>query len=137
MRQFTWKLVIPLTIISFGTITKWWYVKIDDYSETLRGFPFPFVCSGWHTSLSLQLFVLELIADVLVYFAFWFSLTLIATKTIRSFKISNTTAAVVLTVSGLFIIALVLLAINPDNIYSTIRPFDIKIEETGYGFLWK
>jgi hypothetical protein len=137
MKQLTWKLVIPLTIISFGTITRWWYVKVDDYNETLTGFPFPFVCPGWHTSLSLQIFVLELVADVLVYFAFWFSLTFITTRTIKSIHISKTSTVVLLAISGLFMIAFILFAINPDNIYFPTRPFDIEIKETGYRFLWK
>jgi hypothetical protein len=137
MKQLTWKLVLPLTIISFGTVTKWWDVKVDDYGETLKGFPFPFVCPGWHTSLSLQIFVLELIVDVFVYFAFWFSVTLIATKSLKSFQTSKSATIVLLTTSGLFMSGLILFAINRDNIYSTTRPFDIEIKETGYHFMWE
>lgn len=137
MKQLTWKLVLPLTIISFGTVTKWWDVKVDDYSETMIGFPFPFVCVGWHTSLSLQIFVLEFIADVFVYFGFWFSVTLIATKCLKSFQVSKTTTIVLLTTTGLFMTVLILFGINPDNIYSTTRPFDIEIIKTGYAFMWE
>ena len=137
MKQLTWKLVLPLTIITFGTVTKSWDVKVDDYTETLLGFPFPFVCPGWHTSMSLQIFFLSLIADIFVYFTFWFSVTLIATKSIKSFQVSRTVTIVLLIISGLFLTGLILLAINPDNIYSTTRPFDIEIRKTGFHFMWE
>ena len=137
MKQLTWKLVLPLTIISFVMFTKWWYVEIDDYRETLTGFPFPFVCPGWHTSMSLQIFVFELIVDVLVYFAFWFSVILIATKTLKSFQVHKALTIILLTTAGLFTGVLILLATNPDHVYTTTRPFDIKVKDTGYRPLWK
>ena len=135
MKQLTWKLVLPLTVISFKTFTKWWYVKIDDYSEILRGFPFAFVCRGWHTSMSLQIFVFELIVDIFVYFLFWFVIILTATKIAKSFRVPKLVTITLLGTSGLFIVVMILLAINPDNIYTTTRPFDIKIMETGYRFM--
>jgi hypothetical protein len=137
VKHLTWKLVLPLTIISFAIFTKWWYVEIDDYREILRGFPIPFVCPGWHTSMSLQIFVLELIVDVLVYFLFWFFIIMTATKTVKSFYVPKSVTITLLVTSGLVTIILTLLAINPDNIYSTTRPFDIEIMETGYRFMWQ
>lgn len=135
MKQLTWKLVLPLTIISFTIFTKWWHAEIDDYREVLKGFPLPFVCPGWHTSMSLQIFVTELIVDILVYFLFWFFIVMTAAKTIKSFCVPKPMTIILLATSGLFTIALILLAINPDNIYTTTRPFDIKIMETGYRFM--
>ncbi len=137
MKQLTWKLVLPLTIISFTIFTKWWHVEIDDYREILSGFPFPFVCPGWHTSLSLQIFVLELIVDILVYFSFWFFIIMTVTKIVKPFRIPKPMTITLLATSGLFMTVLILLAINPDNIYTTTRPFDIKIIETGYRFMWQ
>jgi hypothetical protein len=95
------------------------------------------VCPGWHTSLSLQIFVLELIVDVLVYFSFWFFIIMIATKTVKSFRVPKSVTITLLATSGLFTIILTLLAINPDNIYTATRPFDIEIMETGYRFMWQ
>jgi hypothetical protein len=137
MKQLTWKLVVPLTIISFAIFTKWWDIQVDDYREILRGFPFPFVCPGWHTSLSLQIFVVELVVDILVYFAFWFSVIFIVTRTAKSFRINKAVTITLLTTAGVFTVALILFAINPDNIYTTSRPFDINIKDTGYRFIWQ
>lgn len=137
MKQLTWKLALPLTIISFTIFTKWWHVEIDDYREILSGFPLPFVCPGWHTSLSFQIFVLELIVDALVYFSFWFIIIMTASKTVKSFRVPKSVTITLLATSGLFTIILTLLAINPDNSYTTTRPFEIEIMETGYRFMWQ
>jgi hypothetical protein len=117
--------------------TKWWYVQVDDYREILKGFPFPFVCPGWHTSLSLQIFVLELVVDLFVYFAFWLSVTFVATKAITSFRLHRVVTVILLTTAGLFTLGLILLAINPENVYTTTRPFDIEVKETGYRLIWQ
>ncbi|MEM6768710.1 MAG: hypothetical protein AAF655_27470, partial [Bacteroidota bacterium] len=61
MKQLIWRLVIPLTIISFFLVTKWWFVAVEDAPDSwMYGFPFPYLCEGWHTSLSLQVFLKEL-----------------------------------------------------------------------------
>lgn len=135
MKQLTWKLVLPLTIISFTLFTKWWNVIIDDYTETLKGFPLPFVCPGWHTSLSLQIFIVELIVDLFAYFLFWFLAILMIVKFVRPFHIPKPVTISLLVVSGLFAFAMIILAVNPDNIYTTSRPFEMKIIETGYRFM--
>jgi hypothetical protein len=137
VKQLIWKLVLPLTIISFTIFTKWWDVEIDDYREILKGFPLPFVCPGWHTSLSLQIFVFELIVDVLVYFSFWFLIIITATKTVKSSHVPRVVTITLHATSGLFTIILALLAINPDNVYTTTRPFDIEIIESGYRSMWQ
>jgi hypothetical protein len=68
-------MVLPLTVISFGTITKWWYALPVDAPDTMfTGFPFAYACPGWHTSMSLQIFVTEFIIDFLTYFLLWFVL---------------------------------------------------------------
>jgi hypothetical protein len=136
MKQLTWKLVLPLTPISFVLIRKEWHVEIEDLgNETLTGFPLPYVCPGWHTSLSLQIFVFELVINVLTHFAFWFFIISLLNKSFKSFKVSRIATIILLSIAGFFMFFLILLAINPDNIYTIKRPFDIKIKETY--FLWE
>jgi hypothetical protein len=137
LKRLTWKLLLPLTIISFTIVTKWWHVEVDGSQEILRGFPLPFVSPGWHTSLSLQLFVFELIVDILFYFSFWFFIIVIATKIVKPFHIPKPVTITLLVTAGLFMVVLLLLAINPDNIYTTTRPFDIEVKETEYRFMWQ
>jgi hypothetical protein len=60
-----------------------------------------------------------------------------ATKTVKSFRVPRAVTITLLTTSGLFMIILTLLALNPDNIYTATRPFDIEIMETGYRFMWQ
>ena len=90
MKQLTWRLILPLTIISFGVFTKWWYVLPVDAPDTMMaGFPLAFVCDGWHTSMSLQIFAFELMFDFLIYFSFWFLLIIFINRYLLRIKIDN------------------------------------------------
>ena len=126
---------MPLTLISFVTITKWWYVDfIDGPDEFLTGFPLPFVCPGWHTSLSLQIFVFELIIDILTYFTFWFLVVYGIKKVFKSIKLPKILTIVLLSISGLILIMLGFIALNPDNIYTTKREYEMEIIDTGWSW---
>ncbi len=90
MKKLAWKLVLPLTIISFVVFTKWWIVDVvDGPQETLIGFPFPYNCPGWHTSLSLQIFVWPLMIDLLVYYTFWLVLIFVINRYVREIRPSK------------------------------------------------
>lgn len=137
MKQLSWKLILPLTIISFFLFTKWWFVKtVDGFDVKLTGFPLPYVCAGWHTSLSLQIFVSELFINLLTYFAFWFILTYIINSFIKRIRLHMAITTVFLIVSAIILTGLILIANNPDNIYSMKRQFDIEIIKTEYKFVW-
>jgi hypothetical protein len=65
VKNLTWKLMLPLTLMSFATFTKWWYVLPVAARDTMMtGFPLPFVCEGWHTSMSLQIFMAEFLINL-------------------------------------------------------------------------
>ncbi|WP_222931286.1 hypothetical protein, partial [Xanthovirga aplysinae] len=75
MKKLIWELVLSLTVISFSIFTKWWYVLPTDALDTvMSGFPLIWISEGWHTSMSLQIFVKELIINLLIYFVFWFTI---------------------------------------------------------------
>ncbi|WP_127122329.1 hypothetical protein [Chryseotalea sanaruensis] len=138
MKQLLWKLILPLTIISFTIFSKWWYVHIIDGSdEILTGFPLPYMCRGWHTSLSLQIFVLGLIIDLLTYFAFWFMLTFIIHQFIVKIKLNKTLTIFLLIISGFLSVVMILIGSNSDNIYTLHMDFESEIHETGYKFIWE
>ena len=138
MKKLIWQLILPLTIISFACFTKWWYVyPIDAPGSVLEGFPLPYVCNGWHTSLSLQIFIAELIIDLFVYFSFWFVLVLFIDKYLFKITVHRFLTKVVLILSCLIIALYVLFAINPDNIFYFRRNFDMEIIDMGYGFIWE
>lgn len=138
MKQLTWKLILPFTVISFGTITKWWYALPVDAPDTLySGFPFPFVGDGWHTSMSLKIFVLELFADFLIYFLFWFTVIFCVNKFWTKIKTNKIVTIGLWTISGLIIIGASYIASFPEHIFYTKRPYDMEIMETGFKFVWE
>jgi hypothetical protein len=133
MKKIIWQLVLPLTVISFEIFTKWWFVLVEDGpSEILTGFPLPYFCSGWHTSLSLQIFVTELVIDVFTYFIFWFLIVFIINKYVYKFKPHKIRTRILLISSGLILALNILIASNPDNIFTIKRDFNIQILDEGF-----
>jgi hypothetical protein len=137
MKQLTWKLVLPLTIISFATFTKWWYVDIlDGADEILTGFPLPYKCPCLHTSLCLQIFVSGLIINILTYFAFWLTLIFLLNQFVIKIKLKKAMTIILISLSGLLLAIMIFFGCLSDNVYSWNRNFEIKILETGYKFIW-
>lgn len=138
MKQLLYKLILPLTIISFTIFSKWWYVQvIDGPDEILTGFPIPYMCRGWHTSLSLQIFVFGLIIDLLTYFAFWHILIFIINQFVVKIKPNKIFTIFILIISGFLSAVMILFGSNPDNIYTFRMGFESEILETGYKFIWE
>jgi membrane-associated phospholipid phosphatase len=138
MKQLTIKVILPLTIISFATITKWWYTLPVDAPDTMfSGFPLPFVCDGWHTSGSLQIFLAELTIDLLTYFLFWFILIFSINRFLIKINPHKILTIGLWVLAGLVISGAGLIASNSDNLYYIKRKFDFEIMETGYKFVWQ
>jgi hypothetical protein len=138
MKQLTFKLILPLTVISFATITKWWYALPVDAPDTLySGFPFPFVGDGWHTSMSLQIFVLELFANFFIYFLFWFLVVFCVNKYLTRIRTYKIVTIALWTISGLIILGASYIASFPEHIFHFKRPYDMEIMDTGYKFIWQ
>ena len=137
MNQLTWKLILPLTVFSFIVFTKWWYVLPDDAPDAMMiGFPLPYACDGWGTSMSLQIFICELLIDLSVYFICWYILFFPLEKIWGNIKIHKTITILLLGVSGICIVLNSLIALHKDNRIYLKRPFGIEILETGYKFIW-
>jgi hypothetical protein len=138
MNQLTWKLILPLTVISFATITKWWYAFPIDAPDTMySGFPLPFIGDGWHTSMSLQIFILELFVDFLTYFLFWFLLVFCINKYLAQIKTYKVVTTVLWAISGIIILGTSYTASFPEHIFFLKRPYDMEIMETGYKCVWQ
>ncbi|HKC69494.1 MAG TPA: hypothetical protein VKG26_14760 [Bacteroidia bacterium] len=135
MKQLLIKLIIPLTILSFTLFTKWWYALPVDAPDTMFiGFPLPFVCEGWHTSLSLQIFVTEFVIDFCVYFLFWFIVIFCINRFFKKIKLPKAITWLLWIPTVLILIWKTFWAANPDNIITIKRPFKIDVMETGYTF---
>ena len=138
IRKLILTLILPLTIILFGTITKWRYVYVEDGPDDfLYGFPLTFICSGWHTSLALQVFVLELLFDFFVYFIFCLTIVTLTDKFIKRIQV---TKYLKFGLYGLATLTLLLYGVvfsNPDNLFKMKREFKYKEIRNGYKFIWQ
>lgn len=138
MKQLTFKLILPMTIFSLAFFTKWWYVEVNegDFKEILTGFPLPYKCPGWHTSLSLQIFIYPLIVNIITHFIFWFTLIYFINRFIKKIRLGKILTILLIISSGLCLTTMLLIASNSDNVYSAQPEFHIKVIETGYGLVW-
>jgi amino acid transporter len=138
MKQLIIKLVLPLSIICFGTITKWWYVLPEDAPDSMfYGFPLAYCGDGWGTSMSLQIFALEFLTDFLVYFLICFALVFLINRFLKKMEPPKVLIIVLWVFSGLFIALASFQATFPDNIIELKRSYKMEIMETGPKFIWQ
>jgi hypothetical protein len=138
MKKLIWKLVIPLTVLSFILFTKWWYTLPRDAPDTIfYGFPLPYVCDGWHTSLSLQFFCAPFLIDAICYFLFWFIIIFCIHRYCIRIIIPKTITALLLSFMCLSLGFSVFVISNKDNLFYWKKNFDMEIMTTGYKFLWQ
>lgn len=138
MKNLIFKRVLLLAIISFASIGKWWYgIPVDGPDTLLYGFPFPFVCAAWHTSMSLQIFVSELLIDFSTYFSIWFLLLYCIHRFVKKINTRKIVTNLLGIFSGLIIAGACFIASDANNLFYVKRPFTIEIMETGYQFIWQ
>ncbi|WP_431164833.1 hypothetical protein [Tenacibaculum halocynthiae] len=131
MKKLIFRLTFPLTLISFGIITKWSYgIVIDGTDEFLFGFPLIYKCNGFHTSLSTQYFLTEMIVDLFTYFAFWLILTLILNR-IWTINIPKRISKIFWIGYSVLFLGFIYLSNDLNDRYSTKRDFEVKIFDSG------
>jgi len=137
MKQLTWRLVLPLTVISFGTFTKWWYVLPVDAPDTMMaGFPLAWVSEGWWTSMSLQIFLAELFFDFLVIFLFWFLLIFLVKCFLKIISVPKILTVVMLSLSALFLALAIFITTWPEVTFKIKRDWSMQVMVTGYKMTW-
>ncbi|MGL1887236.1 MAG: hypothetical protein OCD76_12050 [Reichenbachiella sp.] len=139
MKKLIRPYIIPLTLISFALITKWWFViPIDAPESVMKGFPLPFMCNGWHTSGSRQFFVLEFFIDIALYFTFWFVLFYSYLRFVSDIKVIKSVSKILQTISGIFVLLFVIanILLFGDDRYKLIRGFEFKTVESGINLIW-
>ena len=135
MKALIFKLILPLAVISFATISKWWYaIPVDAPDSLLIGFPFPYVCEGWHTSMSLQFFVLELILDFLLYFAVWVAIVYCIDRFLMKISLHKTLTMALWATAGIVVCCACLRLSFADPHWHAKRNFEMEILKTGYQF---
>ena len=131
MKKIIFRLTLPLTLISFGIITKWSYgIVIDGTNEFLYGFPLIYKCDGFHTSLSTQYFLTEMIVNLLIYFSFWLTITLILNR-IWKINIPKLISKIFWIGYAVLFLGFIYLSNDLDDRYLTKRDFEVKIFDSG------
>mgnify|MGYP000336085360 CR=1 FL=1 len=131
MKKLIFRLTLPLTLISFGIITKWSYgIIIDGTDEFLYGFPLIYKCDGFHTSLSTQYFLTEMLINLLTYFTFWLIITLILNR-IWKINITERIAKIFWIGFGILFLGFAYLSNDLDDRYLIKREFDVEIFDSG------
>jgi hypothetical protein len=137
LKQLTSRFILPLTIVLFGTITKWWYVLPVDAPDTMMiGFPLAFASDGWHTSMSLQIFVFEFLFDFLIYFLFCFLLVLLIYRYVAKIKVSKWLTGLLWTFATIIFAIAVFIASFPEHKFETKRNWDRQVMVTGFKMSW-
>lgn len=135
MRQITIKLVLPLAIIAFALVTKWWYVLPDDAPDSmLMGFPLAFVGDGWFTSMSLQIFVVEFFIDYLCYFLFCFLLVFLVNRYIIKINLTKTLVRLIWSLAILLLCFWVLIFYVSEKHIEITRDWKMQVLDGGFKF---
>ena len=132
MKKLIFGLTIPLTLISFGIITKWSYgIVVDGTDEFFYGFPLIYKCDGFHTSLSTQYFLTEMALNLLTYFTFWLIITWIVSR-FWKMNIPELVSKIFWIGFGIFFLGFVYLSNDLNDRYLIKRDFDVKIIDSGF-----
>ena len=131
MKKYIFRLTLPLTLISFGIITKWSYgIALDAKDVFFYGFPTIYKCEGFHTSMSTQYFLTEMAMNFLTYFIFWLIVTL-ALNRIWKINIPKRIAKIFWIGFGILFLGFAYMSNDLDDRYLIKRDFDVKIFDSG------
>ena len=126
------RFALPLTIVSFGVFSKWWYgIAFDAKDVYMNGFPLIHKSEGFHTSMSTQYFMIEMLVNLLVYF----SCCLLVMMVINRFwKIAIPAKVSKLFWVGfsIYFITFLYLSKELDNRFLLKRPFEVKVLDSGF-----
>ncbi|MFM1932947.1 MAG: hypothetical protein RL226_2250 [Bacteroidota bacterium] len=131
-------LTLPITVISMFLVTKYWFaVPVDGPDKLFWGFPFAFIGEGFHTSMSFQIFLLELLADFIIYYL---SLSILSYGISRFFRIPpahKLLSRVIWSIALILLFGFGLLIGTSNPLFSVKRDYDWHILQTGAVVLWK
>jgi hypothetical protein len=135
LKTSDFKNALPITVISFIALTKQWTIlPVDAPNSILYGFPLPYSCTGWHTSMSRQFFILELVVDFLCYYAFWTLFFYFLRKLHIHIRPPKIVKYAVLAITVLLLSASLAAAFLFDNTFQVQRDFDFEVLGTAIKF---
>ena len=136
MRPTSGFVLIPLTLIAMTTLSKWWYVLPVDAPDTMMlGWPLPFACDGWHTSLSHQVFFAELALDAACYLGLIALLMYALQRWLRA-RVRKGLLVGLWVVAALAMVVPILQVVLPDNVYYLHRDWELQVIDSGPELLY-
>jgi hypothetical protein len=131
MKKLIWKLVLPLTVLSFMFVTKSWYAfVVDGPNLYMKGFPLICESPGFHTSLSVQLFVAEFLFNLLIYFLFWYVIVFLFNRFVLKIMIPKIVYRLLIFLSILTIALYASILTISDLELILVRDFDVEVRST-------
>lgn len=118
MKKDSLKWIMSLTIISFFSISKWWFVKIDGPDNFMYGFPLAYKSDALHTSLAYEYYILEFFIDFILYFFFWTAIVCLFKKRYASILLPKIISTTLLIISFFIFAFEVFFAFSFDNVVS-------------------
>lgn len=135
MKQLFFRLILPLAIISFMIFTRVWSVlPLDAPESVMRGFPLPYMCTAWHTSMSYQFFLLELLLDFSSYLLILTLIFALFVRFVKPIKVHDKIVFILWTYVGIFFIFLVLFFRSADHLYYFYCPFEYQTVSSSFEF---
>ena len=130
-RLDTWILIwfaIPLTLISFLTITVVFNVSTDGGYGRVFGLPFPFLSEQWVNTGHHSIFVLPLLIDVVLCFSTWTFFIYIFRVRIKKTLLTKVLALILVAFTLYLLLPTIECIILDDNSYSiwTDQEFDVQ-----------
>jgi len=134
MKKLTLNLVLPFTVILFLTVSRGICAQIEDAPNSgLDGFPLPYTCPNWGSSMALQFFVVEFIFDLLVYFALVYLIVYLIDRLVYPIKPYKAISITLYVLASIFL-CLAVLMYSQDTTFYLHRDFDIKVIRSGLSF---
>lgn len=131
MKSLIWKLVLPLTVLSFLFVTKSWLAQvIDGADKYMRGFPLICESQGFQTSMSSQIFVAEFLLNLLTYFLFWFLVVFLFNRFLLKIKIRKIVYRFLIFLSVFSIALYISILVASDVEFKWKRNFDVDVKST-------
>lgn len=138
MKSLHYRIILPVSLILFFSVTKWWFVLPVDAPDTMMwGFPFPCYSEGWHTSGALQFFIGEGILDFLIYYLVSLILILIAGKLFPAWQAKKWWTVFLWVIAGLYLAMAAYVMCLTENLFYFHRNFDMEVIKSGYKFIWQ
>lgn len=127
-----------MAMISSLLWTKYWYVNIfDGPDKWMYGFPFPARGDALHTSLAIDVYLLESLLDFMVYFLFWWGVLYAFDRWIMPIKMNKVVQLMFVSCIALCLgFSIFAISVSEPSFYLTC-PYEVEIIETKCCFLWQ